>query len=208
MPLLRVANPNSQRFLNSALSHLRNSGIRVDFFKTRDSSRFQIDGYFDAYNRKLAVFRQPTHGDTIAIFVHEYCHFLIWSRQTPQQRAYNTKNNPDAIIERWLERKIPYSDLVHRAFVAVKQEEIDCDKMAYKFIQQFDLPVNHKQFIMEANRQLIRYTCVEHTRKWAPEGNFFHCKELERLIPGKYLKSSYVRCIPKRILKQALKEYC
>ena len=201
--LLTITNRKTKKFLTMVYDELEKSEIDFKLTKKIDET-FEIDGYFDDAKKKLVVVHNELWLETL---VHEFSHYVQYKEQHPSFAAYYKHDfAPIHITEQWLKKKIGYNDQVKKSFQIIRQNEYECDVLGAKLIRQYELPIDLAIYKKWANRQLLFYHCVEHSRIWNAGPEFLSPEVLD-MIPPRF-QPSYIHSMPKRMnfLKVFFKE--
>lgn len=162
-------------------------------FKTITISSGRCSGYFDPFNKKLAVCLGNDLEKSLSVAIHESCHL-------DQEADYNSvwyehyDNYSDFFS--WIEgsrRKKPF-ELVQSA-IAI---EADCERRALKQVRKnWSHIINPKEYAKRAAVYIYFYLYCYQTRNWS---NKPFVEEIIEACPAKIPRK--VEVIPQKLLKQ------
>ena len=145
--------------------------------KTRTTLVFSVDepkiegnkvgGYFSDEDNEIVITSKDGWDE---ILVHEFCHYL----QCKEKSKYWTNLDIDNtncldLMWKWLNNEIelskPKLDMI---FARVRDMELDCERRTVKLIKQFNMTIDIKEYICQANIYIYYYNYAKVTRKWFP----------------------------------------
>jgi hypothetical protein len=174
---------NKSEFLAKAIEHLISEGKSI---KLANRNHVQIDGvktggYCTSDGIVVAVKREYW----FETFIHEYCHFL--QELDPD---YNPSEDDWEDYDYWLLGKKRLSKkTVERHTNAIREMEIDCEKRVVKLIEEYQLPIDKKRYIQEANVYALFYTLATKYRMWYKGESPCAIKELADMMPTTFRKT-------------------
>jgi hypothetical protein len=120
-------------------------------------------GWFDGNRKELVcAYKSPNGFETL---IHEYNHFLQWKNRPDFWKKCDGFNN---LFLAWKEGY--YCDITKnkltRAFNKAIELERDCELNSVKCIKKYELDVDLKNYIKEANSYLFSYHFVKNHRDW------------------------------------------
>jgi hypothetical protein len=120
-------------------------------------------GWFDANRKELVcAYKSPNGFETL---IHEYNHFIQWKDNHDFWKKCDGYNN---LFLAWKEGF--YDDITKnkltRAFNKAVELERDCEIQSIKCIKKYNLDVDIKKYIKEANSYLFSYHFVRNNRDW------------------------------------------
>jgi hypothetical protein len=94
------------------------------------------------------------------VFIHEYCHFLQWkeNKNCINQELYE-------VLFNWINGNEYDSDLLNKSFYHIIEIERDCELKSINLISKYNLNVDVKQYIKQANSYLFSYYLNKKYRK-------------------------------------------
>ena len=182
-------------------NHLSQNGVKLIIGRGRyvNVGGFRCDGYFDESEKIIKVAKKdPNFLETL---LHEYCHFLQWIHKT---KIFKQSDKYCLIVEQWLNGK-PYSKkLVRRAFYWVRKMERECEQIAAKLIDRYELPIDKERYIKNANCYIYAHFFMEQKRKYSAfTKNPFKNKSVQKVMPTNFKALSH-QTIPKKVYKAFL----
>lgn len=190
------SDPQTRRFLNDSLSHLKEYGVSIVFHPYAVHRKEQVVGYYDGENKRLMVCKK--NPKWLSIYVHEYCHFLQDIENSSIYTRYNELwLNPQEIAEGWIKGKKHSRKTVKKAYRLIRELELDCERRCLEIIRKYDLPIDKSKFIQEANSILFQYFIEEQKRAKAKE---LSNEQIEKM-PKRLLKR-YIDRPPEKALKE------
>ena len=82
--------------------------------------------------------------------------------------------------------------------------ELDCEKRAVKLMKEYNLPIDIKKYIKQANAYVYFYNTMIDTRKWYKKSPCI-VKEILDIMPTKFERS--YKSLPNKYLR-LVKKYC
>jgi len=166
-------------FIGSAIKEIIEAGVFVslepDRFVYSPGEAEGCSGYFQECRNAPSVFKVATKkpfAEFLEIFVHEYCHFQQWKYNENNIWTDEVFKMPDGreCLEHIFDcfnGKIEYS-LEELKNMCARQVlvEIDCERRAYKKIEEFNLPIDKKQYAKKANAYTVFYFAMPYLRSW------------------------------------------
>jgi len=180
---------NDKRFIGYAIAECAKEGVQVTFLpkiKIKNDN-FSCAGYFNDGEKKLFVATKMPFKNFFPVFLHEFSHFIQWRIEEPSFMNINRHHNLDSDMWDWLEGKDIPIERVKKSIDAYKLMEINCDKQAVKFIDEFKLSINREFYIQAANVCALAYGVLKETRKWfeySPSND-----RLFDLVPRTFIRS-------------------
>ena len=165
-----------------------------------DSFSTDCSGYFDDYNKVLAVACGKPFDEWIEILVHEYSHMEQWIED--DRWGYWT-DCCDALWS-WLDKeKMMNMAQVDKIVDGMIELERDCEIRALNNIRKFNLPINKSQYQRKSNLYLYSYRMMKHIKKF-PTGIYYN-KELVAMCETR-IKKDY-REVPENIKNLIIEIY-
>lgn len=135
------------------------------YVETGQSTR--CNGYFDSANQVLAVATGQPEDRWHKILVHEYAHMTQWVRQTPKWVAGLEDGDAETLVELWYNREIELTAKQRQKWIGLGRElEREAETLAVRFIGDYDLPVDRRAYIRNANAYLYFWTFSGIIRRW------------------------------------------
>lgn len=137
--------------------------------------RVRCHGYFCSTTPELVVACYMEENEWVQTMVHESCHrdqfvekTAIWNKKIELD---GEKRDPLELMHSWLEHEIELKPRkLKEVLMACMNIELDCEIRAAKKIDEFYLPINHKEYVQKANAYAYLYHVLGHTRLWYPKG--------------------------------------
>ncbi len=160
------------------------------------AGKFLCEGYFDENAKIIKVAKNnPSFLETL---LHEYCHYIQWVKKT---KIFTYSDKYCLVVEKWLNGKTYKSKQIKRAFYWVRKMERECEQIAAKLIDKYELPIDKKKYIRNANCYIYSHFFMEYTRKYyAFKKNPYICKNVKRVMPTDFKSLSH-KTLPKKIYK-------
>ncbi|NBO36880.1 hypothetical protein EBU91_05040 [bacterium] len=184
------------QFVKFVKEQLSKNDIKLVIGKGRSVNvgGFRCDGYFDENLKIIKVAKQDPH--FLETLLHEYCHFLQWRQKT---QIFKHSDKYCLIVERWLNGKHYSKPLIKRAFYWVRKMERECEQIAAKLIDKYDLPIDKSKYIKNANCYIYAHFFMEQKRKYtAFSKNPFTDKSVQKIMPNTFKVLSH-KTIPKKV---------
>ena len=194
MPL----NRKHRQFVKFVKKHLSDNKISIIIGKGKkvNAGGFRCDGYFDEKNSLIKVAKQDKY--FLQTLLHEYCHFLQWLHKT---KIFKQSDKYCIIAEQWLNGKKYSPKNVKKAFYWVRKMERECEQIAAKLIDKFDLPIDKKTYIKQANCYIYTHYFMEEHRKFSSfTKSPFKSKRVQSLMPSTFKALSH-KTIPIKVYK-------
>lgn len=167
--------PTNKRLIDIIVKEFKpfmeDSGVELIFDKVNNyvgAGDLACSGYFDDENRMIHVAIGTKEAkDWFSTFVHEYCHFLQWSSQSPEwiksQESYN--KNSDAFLDDWLSGAIE-SENIEGVLESIMELELDCEKRASEILQSYPDVIDSAEYIQKSNAYVAFYRQILLKRTW------------------------------------------
>lgn len=128
----------------------------------RLGSKNQVGGYFDEYDKTLAVASKHPLKKWLEVFVHESCHMDQWIEGS----RYWKPELDDAI--HMFDRYISGEKIqdIEAATDLIVMLEADCERRAVKKITQYELPINIENYAKKANAYLLSHKSMVYYQSW------------------------------------------
>lgn len=183
-------------FVKDVRDKCREHGIRFYASKgkyLRLSSNIRAGGYFDDVTKTLAYAKG--HSMALSLLAHESCH-LDQFVEAPEMWA-NADQLP--ILDEWLSGKNFPKEKIRKCIEAAIALELDCEKRTVEKIKKYNLPIDIKKYIKQANTYLFFYLWLENTRRWSsPNNSPYKNEEIIAAAPSRFLTDYSV--IPDKIV--------
>jgi hypothetical protein len=166
----------------------------------------RVSGIFDENNKFLRV--GGKHHSWLSILVHEYAHFIQWKTQAIEfTDMFINGVDCNQIVDMWINGCDEFRPTtVKRAFIKVRRLERNCEMLALNIIRRYELPINRKRFVRQANCHIYYYHMMEMTRKRWIKDSMFESVAISRLMPVTFRKNT-VHHIPPDILDVASRTF-
>lgn len=199
-----------KNFISLSVSDMIRKGVSVhlvnqQFLEVEDVA---CNGYFsDHPDLEFWCAVKKPRKDWMEIYVHEYCHFLQWKKQTDKWKATSVKNgSTENLIDEWISGKPIKQDLVYMYAKANRDVEEECERMVVQNIRKYQLPINIKNYVKKANAYLYFWSALPYIRKWPTGGKGpYTIPEIVNSMPIKFQRD-YDK-IPDSYIK-LLEEHC
>jgi hypothetical protein len=132
-----------------------------------------VSGFFQGHDQlELAVATKKPETEWFPILVHEYAHFQQYKTQAPCWVAYQSQNQTEDKLTKWLNHEVEYSaaelDLIFTTLINVEK---DAEDRTIALIKQYHLPVDVEQYTKGARAYLLFYLWVKKHRRWSRSGH-------------------------------------
>lgn len=197
-------NKEFYRFLKHVKKECKKYGIRFNLSKKRYvlADTVKCNGFFDSELMELAVAGGQPFEKMLKILTHEYGHMTQWIDDCKAWR--NSKvgdSDSEKIVTLWMDREVEFSaEQKYKHIAHSRGVELDCEKRTVKLIKKFELPLDARQYIKNANAYVYFWTYVGHCRKWYTIGREpYNTKAIVDAMP-EHFNNNYDK-IPSRIQK-------
>lgn len=127
------------------------------------SEKVRSNGYFseewDGSPPTLAI---ATNSNSLDTMIHEYCHMQQFLESHPTWMALASRGQ----MWNWLSGIDYPDDVITESVLAYMNVEIDCEKRAVEFHQEWDTGINIEEYIQKANAYILFYRYLREYRKW------------------------------------------
>ena len=99
--------------------------------------KMPVNGYFDEELNSLSCAIGKPQYEWVPVFIHEYCHYLQWTKNLKLYKKY-IKYNAGEKTDLWLARKLslPRSE-VSQCINLVRDFELDCEKRVVRLMKKY-----------------------------------------------------------------------
>jgi hypothetical protein len=199
-------NCNVRRFLQDAFENLHARGIQVKFHRSkriRVGRGLHARGYFDG--KTLAVARKCK--EWVAIFIHEYCHFLQMIENQKDYVQFEKSNYHENLFDDWITGKYTNEKQFNRTIEKILRMEIDCEKRSVSLITEYNLPIDVVDYIQESHMVFCLYHVIMlHKLKDTPAIRLKLKKKVKKDMPAT-LSMKFAKKAPKHLIKKMLLQY-
>jgi len=185
-----------RQFVSHVRKHLKlyNGKLVIGRGKAINVEGSRCSGCFDDNNITISVARKAPN--FLDVLLHEYCHFLQWIQKS---KIYNTADRHCSIVVDWFGGKEYSVKTIKKAFYWVRKMERECEQFAVKLIHKYDLPIDKKKYIKQANCYIYTHFIMEETRKfWMFKKNPYKNKAVQKTMPSNFKAQSH-STLPKNI---------
>lgn len=177
---------NLKTFITNAIFEMLNDGVKVNLYPRKYviSDGLKVRGYYndEPLEFKVATLK-PSWPKT---FIHEYCHYTQW-----RDKAQVWTNTDDNDVNRWVDwlngSRCLTKARAKAAMVKMRAVELDCEQRVVKVIRKYQLPIDIKSYIKEANAYCAFYTVSNSERRWSSKTTYEDPKVLS-LVPSTWIK--------------------
>ena len=158
---------SKQQFIRFVRSECKTYGVKLSLKKRKYlvlSGSMRCSGYFDDYNKELAVAME--HPEGLSTLVHEFAHLTQWVDNCEAWRKLGDSLNK---LHDWLEGKEVKG--IKKALARARDLELDNEKRAVKLIKEWNLPIDTKRYTQKANAYVQFYNWMYFTRRWCTVKN-------------------------------------
>lgn len=127
-----------------------------------DMDNIPCSGYFDEDSLVVATKKNKTM-EWVSTLLHESCHMDQFLQKS---KFYVVDSVGLEVVEDWIGGKNISDNKLLKGFYNSIQLELDCEKRTIKKIKKYNLPINEKKYIQEANAYLFAYVFTLTTKKW------------------------------------------
>jgi len=189
--------------VNSFLEFVKNEckeyNVTLRLSKTkRVRSGGYVSGYFSESDLVIAVAMKSD--EWLSTLVHEFCHMRQWKEDSEFWINSEIDDGTDAwdIMESHLRGEKVSQSHINQAYKIIIACERDCDMRAVKMMKKFNLPIDIKNYIKQANAYHYFYHCVRDTGKWYGKVPVYCNKKVLDLCPDNF-RSDTIKKIPQNI---------
>lgn len=179
----------------------KNIKVVLSTKKNITSGSITCSGYFDPHEGVLKV--ACNNKIWKEILIHEYCHFLQWSKKRKFWDEMCNKGgiDPNYALDLWLDGQIELSiEQRERYKFMIMAIEIDCESMVVDFIRKHNIDIDIKKYIKSSNTYVMFYHAVFKYRKWYKKDmKPYNTKDIVDIMPETF-NYDYMKISPK-ILK-------
>ena len=178
-----------ESFIGKCLAEMVADDVSVRFNKRIYDSRHSYNSFTPDPRPELAInFFSQNIDEWFPIFVHEYCHYLQWSK-TPE--IWKKYDKPSEHLHQLLYEDRP---TISKKYLHLLQEvELNCDKMAIELIKKHKLKVNLKDYIVDSNLYIACYPLIAKYKKMVVpyEGDAYDIMPKEHFTLDDLVKKNY-----------------
>ena len=213
-------NKNNETFLH----HVLKTCIKHDIgFNLINKERVDNDGIptngtfgeeFAGENPVLSVATSKPEKVWVRVLVHEFAHLIQYLRETDLERKikralfHSGKRDPATVYFEWIEAsKRTSKKLLVKSMEIIRNFEREAELIAVQQIKRWNLPINIKTYIKQANSYLFWYSATLETEVWYTKKAPYRVKEIFNMMPSKFLKPEEYDELPENFLKFCYK-YC
>jgi hypothetical protein len=156
-------------FVKDQIKIINRRGISVHLLNKRrvtaDGSR--VSGYFDDENKVMAVGVLGHHLKWLGVFVHETCHCDQWWEKDSSYFKRIKGYEPHVLYGQWIDHVVEFTpEQSDAVFHAIMDLELNNEKRSLNKIKEFDLPIDHEDYIRKANAYVLYHKALQIKRKW------------------------------------------
>ncbi len=174
--------PEIEKFMTFVRNDCKANNINLVLSKDDHVSigSSKCNGYFDEDDKILAVATGQDFSYWFKIFIHEYGHMTQWKDKcSVWVQGEKELAHPETIVDLWFDRKIELTEAQLDYWIPLARNiELDCEKRVIGLIEKFNLPINKKDYIKNANAYVYFWTYLRKTRKWYTIGKEPYKNEL------------------------------
>ena len=181
-----IKNIQIKLFLKYVKSACKKHKIKFTLIEDKSYSDDERDfsGYFvDVKGHRELLVTAPTQSHMVSTLVHEFSHMIQWLEQSPVYTARTRGGiDPYAIMVDWLSGKEYKRSTVKNAIQKVRLCELDCDRRALLIIDEFNLPIDKKEYIYDAIAYQYFLLYVGVKRDWNFNGKGFSSSPIKGIV--------------------------
>ena len=155
------------KYVRKIKKHTKQYGFKIRLIKKRKVEN--CAGLFKEEEKEILVATKVSDKNWFLSLIHEYCHFLQWRQDSKMWKAHERtwENTDPDTIDKWISKKIELSNYKRdKLFKAMIDVEYECEKMVVKLIDDWNLPIDKKEYIQQANTYLNYYRVMKYLRFW------------------------------------------
>lgn len=188
-------------FIRDLEKKCQENNVKLELHKGNEvkyDANLVCTGYFDVdspgeENAILACALGDYSSIYVSTLVHESCHMDQWL-----EGAKIWENHTSCgVIDLWMDGNQIKN--VKKHIKLVRDLELDCEKRTVKKIEEYDLPINIKEYTKKANAYIHLYNYIEITRKWSVEP--YKNERVWKNLPDRFREKRYYNNLPKKIEK-------
>jgi hypothetical protein len=148
-------------FISYVKEECKKYGVKCDIrdVKSVEADGVTCSGYFNESDKTLVV-AMKAH-NSLGLLVHEYCHMTQWIDGIAIWKL--ATKSLDKMHE-WLEGKSVKNIRYHLGIV--REMELDNERRSVQMIKKWNLSVDVKEYVREANSYVQLYNWMYHSRIW------------------------------------------
>lgn len=195
------ADKNIARFVKHVKTIAKKHGVTIKISQSKNvrgpGETSLCAGYFydDGKHRTIVVAAgKKTNHDWVAVLAHEYSHMMQWIEGDKTYKDTSMRNGEDSYYHlSMLESgKAKYSKRLRQIYTRKTiMCELNCERRTVKTIQEFNLPINVKQYKKEAAAILYKYLLLCKTGRWygsPTEKNKTVLSKIKPSLKGRFIK--------------------
>lgn len=161
--------PEVVKFVKDQIKIVNKRGVTVHLWNKRrvldDGSR--VSGFFDDENKIMAVGAEGHYLKWLGTFVHETCHCDQWHEKDPVFFKMIKGYHPHILYGMWIDGVVEFTpEQSNTVFHAIMDLELNNEKRSLAKIKEFDLPIDHKDYIQKANAYVLYHKALQIKRRW------------------------------------------
>lgn len=175
---------NEEEFIGKAVKHLVSEGKSIRLIAGESvKCDGQPTGGFYCENGLNVATKSKAWFET---FVHEYCHFL-----QELDKGYNPGDDGMwGEYDEWLSGGKTLSQKKLKLYTdKIRACEVDCEKRVVKLIREYDLPIDEKRYIQEANVYAQFYSLATKYRSWYKKVSPCSIEALADMMPTHFKRT-------------------
>jgi len=158
------------------------------------------NGYFDIMDVPTLCISMDRPDDIkLGVLAHEASHMEQWAKNKKVWADFEIAKGVDLgfVISLWLKKFVELNDEQLTSYIRKSQNlELDCERMAVKTIQEWDLDVNLGKYIQMANAYVKFYEVVRQERVWYKRGYLLsQDRHLLQAMPTEFQRRSWYNTI-------------
>lgn len=195
--ILRSFPPESRDWAEQALDGLSSAGVRVEVAVLAAP----LGGYFSPDSKSIVLSTRLSRSELFSVFLHEYCHFLQWTRSTAAWSAEMEwgmrRGLPDisatGFVEAWVNGELGAASRrrIASAIGTLVAMEAEADELAMAIATRDGLPVDLEAYGAAANAYLAFHYLLLEGADWSLFGLFFDVAR--SLLPSDVRSRDYGR---------------
>jgi len=163
---------NITRFIADLKASCKRNKISLSFVEKpfiKLSDNIDCAGYFSEDEALLVVATQRP--DWLEILVHESCHMDQYEDYNNGKSHIWGLSQSISFVDEWLGGTDYPIKAVYKHINNSRDLEEDCERRSVVKIQQYNLPIDVKEYTQKANAYLFFYNYIKQTRYWPDSNN-------------------------------------
>lgn len=184
--------PEAAKFLKHVRAQCKEHGVKTRIenkpkIRYNPGSDMLVGGYFGIRPPILGCAIGRPEDEWLGILVHESCHMDQWLEGVQVWKdIYPKGKDLDDMFDKWIDGKQYPIAVIVDFLKKIQLVELDCEKRTVNKIIEYNLPIDIKQYIKNANSYIYFYRAILGIQKWCDIPPYA-VKEITDLMPDYFL---------------------